>query len=295
MSMGALQTCPRKYQLQYLEGWVPKSTAPPLAFGILFHSAMEDLQELRLSTCTRTLTDEMLRDLVRKTLVRSKGFEGDEDGKGTRTRFTLVRALIWYADQFWNNSLPAVIKSNGRPATEESFRIAVPLINPDGKPFILCGHIDKVGVFADEKAICDHKTTAWTLDSKYFKQYSPNWQMSNYIFAGTVLLGEDGPVKIKRAVIDAAQTAQGFTRFMRGLTERTEGQIDEWLENSQYWMRLAQVFAEWNYWPMNESACHHYGGCMFREVCSKDPKVRHRHLKSDFKQDRWNPLRNRGD
>jgi hypothetical protein len=42
---------------------------------------------------------------------------------------------------------------------------------------------------------------------------------------------------------------------------------------------------------MNDTACDKYGGCEFREVCSKSPSVRDKFLKADFKQEEpWNPL-----
>jgi len=39
--------------------------------------------------------------------------------------------------------------------------------------------------------------------------------------------------------------------------------------------------------------CHHYGGCQFREVCSKDPSARKMYLEKDFVQQVWNPLEER--
>ena len=45
---------------------------------------------------------------------------------------------------------------------------------------------------------------------------------------------------------------------------------------------------------MNDTACDKYGGCKFRDICSKSPNVREKFIKADFKeQPIWNPLRTR--
>jgi hypothetical protein len=46
---------------------------------------------------------------------------------------------------------------------------------------------------------------------------------------------------------------------------------------------------------MNDTACDHYGGCVFREICSKDPRVQQMYLESNFKKEPWDPLKVRGD
>jgi hypothetical protein len=44
---------------------------------------------------------------------------------------------------------------------------------------------------------------------------------------------------------------------------------------------------------MNLSACGNYGGCPFRELCSRSPKVRENFLKSDYVDHNWDPLKAR--
>ena len=287
--MEVFMTCARKYRMQIVDGWVPKKMAPALEFGILFHACMEYHSKLIASGVEHK---DALPKVVKFALVKSEGFKGDEDGKQHRTRFTLVRSVVWYFDHFRHDAFATYRKKDGSAAVELSFRVAIPLTGPDGEPYLLCGHIDRVIETATgEVMISDYKTTAYTLSSNWFEKFSPNWQMSNYIFGATV----DLPTPPTGAIIDAAQLAKGFNRFGRGKTERTPDQQEEWLNDTQEWIRLAEYFSDRDYWPMNLSSCGNYGGCMFRGVCSRDPSVRETWLKSDFKQERWNPLRNRGD
>ena len=94
-------------------------------------------------------------------------------------------------------------------------------------------------------------------------------------------------------IIDAAQVAIDFTKFQRGFVDRTKGQMEEWLADIQFWIKQAERYAEEDYWPMNDTACHHYGGCDFRGICNKDPSMREQFLRSHFEKRRWDPLEKR--
>jgi hypothetical protein len=103
---------------------------------------------------------------------------------------------------------------------------------------------------------------------------------------------------IKGVIIDAAQILlEKPHAFKRGMTLRTKEQLEEWTADLEYWLNQAEAYATANYWPMNDTSCGMYGGCRFREVCSKSGSTRHVYLKSNFhkleKEDRWNPLKAR--
>jgi hypothetical protein len=118
--------------------------------------------------------------------------------------------------------------------------------------------------------------------------------MTLYSFAGKVMLNSP----IKGVIIDAAQVLlEKPNAFQRGFAYRTADQLDEWLDDLRYWLHQAESFAKANYWPQNDTSCQKFGGCMFREVCSRSPQVREQYLKASFDQlkpeERWNPLRAR--
>lgn len=97
--------------------------------------------------------------------------------------------------------------------------------------------------------------------------------MSLYTAAGGIVFN----TSVKGVMVDAAQIAMGFTRFERGFSFRTDDQIEEWLKDAQYHIELTWA-AEKHGWPMNDSSCDKYGGCAFRDVCSKSPSVRQDYL-----------------
>lgn len=283
-SLGLLKTCPRKYYYKMVERWNTKEQSLHLDFGIFYHSALEEFDKAKAQGATH---DEATRTSIRKAMEISKDFTGDN----IKNRFTLVRSIVWYLEHFREDPAETIILANGKPAVELSFRMDLPFNTPDGEPYLLCGHLDKAVRWQGAVYILDRKTTKGQVGSYYFDKFSPENQMSLYSLAGKVVLERDA----SGIIIDAVQLAVGFARFARGIVHRTKGQLDEWLADTETWIRLAEHFAKTKSWPMNDKSCDMYGGCEFREVCSKDASIRETFLQADFIKREWNPLQSRGD
>lgn len=288
-SLGLLKTCPRKYQLSLLDGWQTKGGALPLTFGIHYHKALEIYDKAKALGASH---EEAVKDAVRTALTISGIRTPDDVWQAwltdctKRNRFTLVRALVWYLEQFKDDPAKTVILADGRPAVELSFKLELPLESPEDGAYLLCGHLDRVVEYGDNTWVMDRKTTGQTISEYYFKQYNPDNQMSLYTFAANIIL----PRSASGVIIDAIQLAVGFNRFQRSMINRTQGVLEEWYKDLEYWIRMAEQFAINGYWPMNDTSCSKYGGCHFQEICSKDPGVREMYLKSDFVKREWDPL-----
>jgi hypothetical protein len=327
-SISVYKECPRKYQYFILQGYRPKgNTAPALTFGGLYHKGLEIFDKaVALNVPFEEALEDTVREMMELSVTRGTLYTDPQSGAvkyisdeentdeahalsmsvgctakrisraffsddTTRTRETLIRALIWYADHYKADPFKTLVLPNGRPAMELSFRFELPLESPDGDPYIYCGHLDKVATQGGEKWIVERKTSKVTLSSSFFSRFSPNSQVSGYATAGKMVL--DSPVS--GVLIDAAQTAVGFTRFGRGMAHRNPEMLDEWLNNTLQWIRRAERDGREGFWPMNEESCHKWSGCQFREVCSKSPGSRDKWLESNFQVDPWNPLENRGE
>lgn len=292
-SLGWLKTCPRLYQYSMIDQWRAKGKSVHLDFGGWYHSALELYDKQKSQGQDH---DDALRVVVQYCLVAT-WIDGRpwESEHNLKTRETLVRTVIWYLEQFAEDTCETVILANGKPAVELSFRlemdwgpaqIAAERDDGSAQPYVLSGHLDRVVKFQENYYVMDRKTSSTTIGSYYFDQYDPDNQMSLYSMAARVIYN----TPVRGVIIDAAQVAVGFSRFSRGFTFRTESQIDEWLNETKHWLRLAEGFAVANHWPMNDKSCHQYGGCVFRKVCSKSPEVRQRFLETDFIKKEWNPL-----
>lgn len=301
-SLGYIKQCPRLYQYIMIDGWGEGDESIHLRFGDEYHTA---LQNYDLSRALGKDHDEAVKETLVSALKRTWGWEVDETARAGKykNRRSLIRTVLWYLDKFEEDNAETYILADGSPAVELSFRFELDWgprdgLSPEGEPlkyqpYLLCGHLDRVVKFNEELFVMDHKTTTTTPSDYYFNQFEPNNQMSLYTLASKIVLHSP----IKGVIIGAAQLMVDISRFVRGFTYRTEDQLNEWLKDLGYWLALAKGYAEANYWPQNDTACDKYGGCRFRNVCSKSPGVRDSYLRASFTklkpEDRWNPLKPR--
>lgn len=282
-SLGYLKECPRKYQLTMIEGWRRKDESVHLEFGIQYHKALENFDIFRTHGLDH---EEALLWVVHFLLNATDEWPYDHPSK---TRETLVRSVIWYIEGYKDDVAKTLLLSDGSPAVELSFRFALDFEAAPGVPFLLSGHMDRLVEFGDNHFVMDRKTTGMSLSTFYFNQFNPDNQMTLYTTASKVVYG----MPVSGVMIDAAQIAVGFTRFERGITLRTAGQLDEWMLDLEVWLSAAKTYARIDHWPMNEKSCNNYGGCVFKDICNKDPQVREMYLRTDFEKRFWNPLETR--
>jgi len=298
-SLGDLKECPRKYYLSHVEQWRSKATALPLTFGLMYHSCLEWYDHCRAkgeshaNATESVITKALHLTAVYGGLLGSEGgvpatgtFSAWETGDKRRSKESLIRSLVWYLEQFKDDPTTTVILADGTPAVELDFKMELNVTNPDGQQYLLCGHIDRMVFFNGDLYVQDRKTTVGALDDRFFERYTPDNQMSLYTMASKVVFAQEA----KGVIIDAVQNTVGFSRFKRGFTMRTHAQNREWLADTEQWLKLAEGFAEAQHWPMNDKACHHYNGCQFLPICSKDPSTRGLFMKDSFEKLEWNPL-----
>ena len=281
-TLGAGDTCLRYYELRYLDGWQSKKLNVHLLFGGCYATALEHFHKY---VATGKSHNEALRKVVREALIAT-WIDGEPwvSDHSAKTRENLIRTIVWYTEQFRDDPTKIVKLSNGKPAVELSFVFEI------DNGYLFCGHMDRLVEYGDKLYVMDQKTTGRTLSPGYYKQFENDLQFSMYSFAGKAVY--DMPVK--GVIIDAAQIAVGFTRFERGFSFRSEMQLDEWYGDMLKLIEDIREAHRNDYFPMRRASCNNYGGCEFRDVCSRPPEVREQFLKGDFEQTkRWNPLEKR--
>lgn len=287
-SMSQLKRCPRLYYYSIIRGLATKRMAATLRFGIIFHEAQETFYKAIARGEDEASAFRAVFILILQRVREEPEIFKDSDP--VRTPATLLRAAIWHLDEFGlNDPAQTVILANGKPAVELSFKFPLELASPDGGPYMLCGHIDRLVTLGGDTYVEDYKTTKSALSSYYFDGWSPENQMSQYSYAGRVVFG----TPTSGVIITGVQLGVTFSRSARGFAHRTPAQLDEWLEDYQRWLALAQGFAEAAYWPMNDKSCGMYGGCSMRSVCAKDPCVRESYLQTEFVTRTWDPTQSR--
>lgn len=207
-----------------------------------------------------------------------------------KNRITLVRLVLAYCDaqtEQLGDGLSPWAFPNGTPAVELPFRLPLPWTAPTGERYILAGYLDAIKTFGDEKFITDNKTTKKQLDAGYWAGFAPNVQVDTYDLTGATLYEE---LDIKGVIIEGAQTLMNGANFGIGIFRKSDALRAEYLEDIEFYLRLAEKFAKDNHWPMNRSACYL---CQFKGVCTMHPDKRARVLEENFRVQHWNPLEER--
>lgn len=274
-SLDNLHRCPRYYKYSVLDGY-RRGMATTTNFGTAYHNSIEEYDRQLLQGSWEFAQ----RAAVRAAFKNGQGLpthaergdkkEGDDNG---RTGEALMRAVVWYTEQFKNDPLKTAQLPDGTAGLEVRFEVPI-----SGTEFRLSGRIDKLAYMDDELYIVERKTTAQALGPRYFGNYSPNTQVTTYIWALRNFLG----LPIQGVIVEAMQTAVNFSRYGRAIQRRTEAQLEEYEQAMRYHIAEADRFQREGFWPMNESACGNYGGCTFRDVCARPPAQRPDWLAADF-------------
>ena len=319
-ALSALMKCPYSYYLRHRLGWRKTGNNAALNFGLWYHKgreiyeraaiaapedlngamvaalravlvlAGEEVSEQRWGACgfaEKGIGWEMCPRCASDDVETVSEWVSWHGGDNAYSAQTLARMLVWSEEGY---EFPAQTLQNpdGTALVEYNFRYPLGGETPDGQPYTLCGYIDRIVQFGNETFVGEHKTTKTTLGGYYFDRYSPSVQISTYAAVADAVFPE---LRISGVLIEGAQTAVGFSRFMRAHIKRTREQNEAWLgETIPWWLRVAEQCAEIGYWPMNEASCFL---CRFRDICEKSPSVREKFLPEKFEQEMWNPLEER--
>ena len=217
-SLDLLKQCPRKYYYTMILGFSSAEQNIHLEFGLLYHSALEEYQRQRsLGLDHEAAQHNMVWKLLSATWLPpgKPWFTGDS----YKNRLTLLRSAIWHTEQYSEDAFET-IQLQGKPALELSFQYQTSICSTyTGEPFLLCGHIDRLGTLSGAAFGLDYKTTKYDVSkADYFNFYSPDNQMSMYSLAGKVVY----KTEIQGMIVDAAQVQVNGTRFRRGFAPRTD-------------------------------------------------------------------------
>ena len=162
--------CLRKYYYQMLEGWQSAELSVHLRFGQHYATALEHYHKHRAAGIDH---DEAVYLVVKEALEDTYDTVVDEEGNERRepwdskhnlkTRGNLIRTIIWYLEQFEEDTCTTLILSDGRAAVEYSFKLPV----DDG--IVFAGHLDRLVNYAKGIYVQDQKTTGSTISSRYFE------------------------------------------------------------------------------------------------------------------------------
>lgn len=200
--------------------------------------------------------------------------------KASKDIHTLIEMLVNYMDAARDRAL-VPITVNGQPAVE--IYAETPFFAPGmRRPVKLCVNLDAIKAFGQENYIVDYKTTAKSLDARYWSGYEPNVQVDFYSMLSDILFPD---LNIRGVAIEAFSTA-GATSTSFKLIQHTDEQKAETCLNTVYWLGQIQDCEDAGDWPQNKTACLF---CPFQQVCKRDPAERQSVLDEKYERAKWNP------
>lgn len=295
-SLRTFLECPKKYYYSIILGRVPIAESVHLTFGILVHKGLEIYHKARHSgkyheDALRTTVQWALEATWIRALNRPWTPNDDKVGR-TKNRYTLLRTIIWYLDEYQDDPMATAIIEGGQPAVELPFMLDSGHTASTGEEFVLCGFLDRIAVQQGRFFVTDVKTTGRPVDLHYFNRFSPDTQMTLYTLAGQSVF----KIPVEGVMVDGIQVQVENNNFARQLTPRSPEQLVEWQEQLVYWLMQLNQCATSNVWPRNDAACELYGGCPYRSVCAKPTQSEaEQHLNTYYQERSWDPLLRRTD
>ena len=268
-SLSTFSACPRAYNLSNLLGYKLKLYAPVTGFGSAVHDGFEVLDKGKHEGKSK---DETVNKAV-AFIIKEYGKDLSQAEDKARGLEAAMRAIVWRAEEYWEDNLKIATMPNGAPCLEQRFEVP---FGERGHRF--SGRIDKIVELDNRLYLCDTKTTKASLTDLYFRNFQPNNQIYAYIWAARFVLG----LNIAGFIIDAVQTGVHFCRFNRNIFNVSKESIIEWYNDAQYHISLSDAYADNQWYPANFTSCGNYGGCKFREVCGEAPEHRTILLQEDF-------------
>jgi len=252
----ALQKCRRYYYYKVLEQTDGETDSVHLVFGGLFSASVELYYRLIQAEWKPY---EALREVVTQVLVESAKADSLQF-HATKTRYNLIRTIVDYFDKYSaydRDNVKSVEQPFTIPIAEFEFKGKLDLIKEDSE--------GKISIF-------DQKTTTASLNDTWAEGWTPNNQVSMYLYAGNMVFTDP----IKYLTIDGVSIKAGKTEFGRFPIYRTETQLEEWAEGV-----FTEIRAQANYdpttpraWAQNPNACGYFSKCEYRKKCALCPSVR---------------------
>lgn len=274
---------PWSYYQTMIRGW--RQDNPVFKYGRLIHKGLGMLDVCKIKGVTK---EAAINDVLQGILPDVLAYQALDTA---RTPWTLMRAIVDYADQWYDNKLIVPVPldpSDPTSGIEAQFQLELPIKTPDGDNYVLCGSLDSIVKFENKLYPLERKHTVAGLNSFYIAKYALGVQVIVYDFALSRLLPKK--VRFGGVMLDFTQIGVQFTRFSR---EEVPSSPELRAEREQMicsWIKRAERDALCEDWPHNwHNTVDKWGITSFREAIS-NPRRREELLKAQFERDFWNPL-----
>lgn len=280
--LAAFRSCPRKFELEFLNSWRPAEPSVHLHAGGAYAHGLE---AARRAFFEHGESPSVAKAIGIKALLEFYGsFECPEDSAKSATR--MAGALEFYLDRYpleTDQALP-IFLPGGQRGIEFSFNEPLSVVHPEtGDPLIYAGRMDMIVDYQNLILGEDDKTTS-SLGASWASQWDLRSQFTGYTW-GALQHG----IKMDGFLIRGVSILKNRYDTQQALTYRPQWQIDRWLHQVE--SDLERMKSMWSSGAFDynlDHACAEFGGCVFRRVClMQDPTPL---LQQQFQRRAWDPV-----
>lgn len=280
--MSSFKSCPRRFELEYLNHWKPKQQSVHLVAGGAYASGLEAARKAYYGAGLNS--DDSIA-LGLQALIKSYGlFECPPDSAKSLER--TMGAFEFYFTQYplSTDAATPIKLPGGGLGVEFSFSEPLEEVNPEtGDPILYVGRLDMLVDYAGAQYGLDDKTTS-QLGASWPKQWDLRSQFTGYTWGA-----EKAGIPLKGFLIRGVSILKTKYDTLEALTYRAPWMVERWYEQLHREIRRMKQMWESGVFDFNlDESCNQYGGCAFKQICltaNPDPWLR-----SNFEQRVWDPV-----
>ena len=250
--------CPRKFAYKYVYNRATSGVSYPIVNGNIYHYMMEGLNKHLVDNHGKVPDDETAQKIMAKGI--EKYWPGDPSPGHYYEWMTLVRVVKTLEAGFQFFKREQLVSRREVIRAEEPFLLYLPNKRTYG------GRIDNILLWNRKLWMKDYKTTS-KMGKTYPDKFDPANQFTGYIWASGELTGRRPAGAIIQSIYN---TKNQGPQIVEHITQRSEGQINRFLESTMQKIEDIDRHYDKNTWPMNTNACQNWGGCPYRQACKKD-------------------------
>lgn len=279
----AFHACPRKFYWNFIRNKVPLGESIHLIAGGAYAAALHAARTAQFTNTDKKLTTDELMEACLPEFLKAWGDFIAPEGHA-KSKHNMLYALEQYFERYHpsDDIIQPLKLSNGKPATEFSFAIPMPIKHPSGEPFLYCGRFDMLGTYSDRVTVLDDKTTGYFVQN-WEKMWMMRGQFLGYVWACQQLGYKTNDCLVRGCAIQKTQI-----KFLDCPITYPQHLIDRW-----YKELLASITAlVWHYenddWPYDfADACSSYGGCPYMDLCVVGDAEK---FMNNYQERTWSPI-----
>lgn len=280
--INSFRSCRKKFFYNYLRNLQPLGQSVHLVAGGAFAAGVDAARHYFYTTPQPEYSG-MIEAAARAFLKQWGTFNAPEGSpKSIENTFkALEEYLITHHPS--NDPIQPLIKQDKTPAIEFSFAIPLPILHPNGDPFIYCGRFDMLGKWDDLLTVLDEKTTS-ALGQTWLNQWEMRGQFLGYCWACQQL-----GYPVRQVAVRGVGILKTEIKFLTALQQYPQYLIDRWYEELLNTVREIQGCWHTNHFTYNfGDACSSYSGCSYKQLCvASDPES---WVDTNYTVRVWNPL-----